>query len=163
MPCWPALPSCPWPALPSLPLPRTLPRCLPLSCCSENPDYHLLTDANLTYSVRYNGSAMAGAPPPQQPQHQQHQQQQYGAPHHQHQHHLGNAGGMGGGGMGGMGGSAPHMLHMVGGGLPMQRNGGGGGNGGNGAAAGNGASVTIALPEDKVGVVIGKQVGGAGA
>jgi hypothetical protein len=112
---------------------------------------------------------MAGASPPQQQaQQQQHQQQQYGAPHHQH--HLGNGGGMGGGGMGGMGGgmgaiggmggSAPHMLHMgSSGGPPIQRNGGGGGHGSNGVAVGNSASVTIALPEDKVGVVIGKQVG----
>jgi hypothetical protein len=47
---------------------------------------------------------------------------------------------------GGLGGNAPHMLHLGPGSAPLPRSGGGGG-----------ASVTLAVPEDKVGVVIGKQ------
>ncbi|EFN54199.1 hypothetical protein CHLNCDRAFT_31755 [Chlorella variabilis] len=99
---------------------------------SENPDYHLLTDANLSYSTRYSPGA---SPPPQQ--------YTPAPPAHM--------AGLGGGG--GLGGNAPHMLHLgPGAGAPLPRGGGGGGGGG-----GAGASVTIAVPEDKVGVVIGKQ------
>jgi RNA-binding protein Nova len=96
---------------------------------SENPDYHLLTDANLSYSMRYSPtpSGLSG------------QQQQFGGPPH---------GGMGPG-PAALGASAPHMLHM-------------GGMGGMGMAPppaprAGGASVTMAVPEEKVGVVIGKQ------
>ena len=131
---------------------------------SENPDYHLLTDANLTYSMRFtpSGGLPGGPPPPQQQQphhhqqqqqvHQQHhhqqqaqqqqQHQQYALQQHVHQpQHLG------------MGGTAPHMLHMGGGGGGLPRGGGGGG----GVVIG-GFSATMGVPEDRVGVVIGKQV-----
>jgi RNA-binding protein Nova len=89
---------------------------------SENPDYHLLTDANLSYSQRfympqppaqvpgghgYGGHRPAGAPPP------------------------------GGGGAGGGGGAAGHS------------NGSGGG-------SVHATTVTLAIPEDRVGGVIGK-------
>lgn len=102
----------------------------PTHLCSENPDYHLLTDANLSYNTRYSPtpSVLSG------------QQQQFGGP----PHHSGM-----GPGPGALGGSAPHMLHM-------------GGMGGMGMAPpaprAGGASVTMAVPEEKVGVVIGKQV-----
>ena len=89
---------------------------------SENPDYHLLTDANLSYSSRFGG-------------------------------------GSGGGGMGGGGGGGGHHGHY-------DRSGGGGG-GGSGGGGGdrnaNGAfdvpatTMTLAIPEEKVGTVIGKQ------
>lgn len=115
--------------------PPTHPPPCPLAC-SENPDYHLLTDANLSYSQRYGASSTAP-------------QQQYSAPQHQNNNSYGMGGGHGGGG-GVLGGTAPHMLHMGGG--------GGGLLGLNGPPrGGNNASVTIAVPEDKVGVVIGKQ------
>ncbi|KAL4422156.1 hypothetical protein ABPG77_006845 [Micractinium sp. CCAP 211/92] len=113
---------------------------------SENPDYHLLTDANLSYSMRYAPMSPAGPgahqqppPPPQQ------QQQPYGGPLHL----MGAPGGglMGGPGSG-LGGPAPHMLHMG----PMSP-----GPRANGGAPTGGATITIAVPEDKVGVVIGKQ------
>ncbi|KAL4458465.1 hypothetical protein ABPG75_013330 [Micractinium tetrahymenae] len=103
---------------------------------SENPDYHLLTDANLSYSMRYAPMPPAGHGGQQQ---QQQQQQPYGGP--MHQGHMGGPGG-------GLGGSAPHMLHMGGPISPGPRVNGG---------AGGGATITIAVPEDKVGVVIGKQ------
>lgn len=122
----------------------------PLALCSENPDYHLLTDANLSYSMRY-----APAMPPAGHHHASQQQQQYGGGppgHHPGGHHPGGHHGHLGGppGSNGLGGSAPHMLH-VGGGGPM----GPGGPRANGTAGG--ATVTMAVPEDKVGVVIGKQ------
>ncbi len=111
-------------------LPPHSPPLPPCSARSENPDYHLLTDANLSYSMRYSpgpGSLSA-------------QQQQFGGPPHH--------GGMGPG-PAALGASAPHMLHMGGmGGMGM----------GAGAPRAGGASVTMAVPEEKVGVVIGKQV-----
>jgi len=76
---------------------------------SENPDYHLLTDANLSYSARFGGG--------------------------------GHSGGGGGGGYGGdrqMGGPSS----------------------GSGVAGGFGVpttTMTLAIPEDRVGTVIGKQ------
>lgn len=106
----------------------------PLPLCSENPDYHLLTDANLSYSMRYAPMPPTG----------QQQQPQYGGP--LHPGHMGSPGGA-------LGGPAPHMLHMG----PMSP-----GPRANGGAAAGGATITIAVPEDKVGVVIGKQVGGQG-
>lgn len=72
---------------------------------SENPDYHLLTDANLTYSGRY----------------------------------------MTGGGSGG--GGSPR------GGAVYER---GNGSHGSGPPAHGSTTVTLAIPEDRVGVVIGK-------
>lgn len=69
-------------------------------------------------------------------------QQQFGGP--PPHHHLG-----GPGGPGGLGGGAPHVLHMGGPGGPLGM--------GGPPRGGGGASVTIAVPEDKVGVVIGKQ------
>lgn len=97
--------------------------------CSENPDYHLLTDANLSYSQRYSPNAPVMS-----------QQQQFGGP----QHHPGM-----GPGAAALGASAPHMLHMGGmGGMGM----------GPPPPRAGGASVTMAVPEEKVGVVIGKQV-----
>lgn len=95
---------------------------------SENPDYHLLTDANLSYSQRYSPNAPVMS-----------QQQQFGGP----QHHPGM-----GPGAAALGASAPHMLHMGGmGGMGM----------GPPPPRAGGASVTMAVPEEKVGVVIGKQ------
>ncbi len=95
---------------------------------SENPDYHLLTDANLSYGWR--GGGAPGAP--------------------------GGANGGGGPGGGGPGGGLP-------GGGGANGGGGGGGfaglpNGGAGAlpAGGPAVTVTLAIPEDRVGVVIGR-------
>ncbi len=86
------------------------------------------------------GAHQQPPPPPQQ------QQQPYGGPLHL----MGAPGGglMGGPGSG-LGGPAPHMLHMG----PMSP-----GPRANGGAPTGGATITIAVPEDKVGVVIGKQV-----
>lgn len=76
---------------------------------SENPDYHLLTDANLTYSHRLFGGAGGGSG---------------GGPAGMQQHHH-------------------HHAAAAAAAAP-------------GPAAG-GTTVTMAVPEDKVGVVIGKQ------
>lgn len=117
---------------------------------SENPDYHLLTDANLSYSMRY-----APAIPTSSHNGGQQQQQQYGGGptnggHNGHNGHNGHLGGPPNGGLNGLNGTAPHMLHL-GGGAQL----GGPGPRSNGATGG--ATVTMAVPEDKVGVVIGKQ------
>jgi RNA-binding protein Nova len=107
---------------------------------SENPDYHLLTDANLSYGWRGGAPGAPAAPG--------------GAS---------GGGGPGGGGPGGVGGLPG------GGGAPAGAPGGGGGGGGGFAAGGlpDGAAglpptggpavtVTLAIPEDRVGVVIGR-------
>jgi RNA-binding protein Nova len=77
---------------------------------SENPDYHLLTDANLSYSARFGGGS--------------------------------GGGGGGGGGLGGYSGDRQM----------------GGHSGGGGAGFGvHTTTMTLAIPEDRVGTVIGKQ------
>ena len=151
-PCWRRPAGAARPLMPAPPRPaRRRPPPLspaPVPACSENPDYNLLTDANLSYSMRYAPSL-----PPSNNHHNDGQQQQFGGPPPGHPAHLG-----GGPPNGGLGVSAPHMLHMHGGPMgPGPR-----GNGGNGVPPGGGATITMAVPEDKVGVVIGKQVRSGG-
>lgn len=100
---------------------------------SENPDYHLLTDANLSYSSRTAHAAPYGAPMggPQPTA------ALYGAPR----------------------GPEPHLLHHPGGSAPSAPGGHAPYHDHHAPPAGIGrpvASITIGLPEDRVGVVIGK-------
>ena len=82
---------------------------------SENPDFHLLTDANLSYSTQFAHGGGGGG-------YERNER-------HQMSHASGNAAGAAAGGGGGA--NSAYGVHST--------------------------SITIALPEDRVGTVIGKQ------